>query len=466
MKRKRLASAVVAFFVSLMLVLGTASAEEWVTFPSSDSDYASYEMSETDAGSKKETRERSTKELLKKSYGAYEVRKTDVLGGICKEGFFWSHGISTSPSNRYMLYSGAWGAHPAIYVSVLPSAQDNMLPKMGELSKVGLDREDIAIGWRASSRMNMHFEVALAYIYPFGSNEYKNVNSKDSAWIDAEVTLQKKSGGDWKTVHAETLRIAEKGIHNRTYESLDWISVASGLRNDPRSGEDLDFKYGTDFSESSSYSPRAANNSILFYGLDNSGTYRVQITLAVRYKDADGTQYWDPVYRDGDNGGYQVTFQNKEAGGGDIETELKIVELRPNSIGNKGVYRINDSKTNVSNRAEANQFSDAAMDLSKDNPLEIINNVSLIKTSPSENGGGADDEEMISMVFQLFRNLGIILCVFGLGLGLLRAAKPYMSGFALVRVREAVEAWFKLLVIIGMSITILSVLVQLLYFHK
>ena len=453
--RKKFARVFVLLFLVIFLLpcftgLAFAGEDEYVEFSSSDKDFKGY------AGVEEVS---STWGLLRAVYGSEENVGTGTV--THRKGFFWSHGITVGAGMNYPLYSGLWGCHPAIFITVLPEAQLTNLPKKNGLNA---SRPYLgASGWNASDSMSMNYWLALAQSFRFGSDSYNFYADVKNGEIKAYITLKKAPAGSnaFKDVCKTTLLIASNQQHTNAmtedFKSKTMTSrfyKTSGLYEDPLDGPgpggDYYF-YRDDIGTDTAAKP--ASNSVLFYDLETGAKYQVVIDVRVSYTDSAGRSYGQSLFRDES---IVRTFS-------DVEREGKVTAtLCGYAVGGNGggslMLKSLGSKDREVSLMEASRYVDSGLDISNDDPMAIMQDVSLFQVNPS-----SKDAEKLSSVFKLLRRLAITASIFGLGWAIFRVVLIDASGFMLMRLKMELQGWLGLIVIIGASVWVLSMLVTVLF---
>lgn len=463
MRKRRVIAALLLCLFIVPSIVGVAFAEEDMaeTFPSSNNDFNSYDEPVT----------ASTWQMLSDIYRNGMSEAVGSGTSRYREGFFWSHGVTVNSGQNYSLYSGGWTAHPAIYISVLPEAQLTVLPYM-ELGILPANAD----GWCATDNMSMNYWMALAHFFRYDSEKYNEAAKTKNGEIRAYIYLYKKtsSSNGYKKVGEANLLIASRNEH--TAATSPTIQGAGGLKgrfyrstglyNDPLNTDSSLGFYPFDSNDSHTVvSATPANNSVLFYNLENSATYKVTVEIRVSYTGSDGKYY-------GMNGGKPVFSTEIVRGFSDAEKDGRVsVSLCGYSIrGNgDGLYeQVLGIETRKASAIDASRYADEGIDLSGDNPIAIMQDISLIRTSPGQGKTQTEkdrqDAAQISSAFKLFRRLALTVCVFGMGWAAFQIVLLDASGFALIRLKQALFSWLGLIVAISGSVALLSVLVQALFF--
>jgi hypothetical protein len=228
----------------------------------------------------------------------------------------------------------------------------------------------------------------------------------------------------------------------------------AGLYEDPLDGPgpggDYYF-YRDDIGTDTAAKP--ASNSVLFYDLETGAKYQVVIDVRVSYTDSTGRSYGQSLFRDES---IVRTFS-------DVEREGKVTAtLCGYAVGGNGggslMLKNLGSKDREVSLMEASRYVDSGLDISNDDPMAIMQDVSLFQVNPS-----SKDAEKLSSVFKLLRRLAITASIFGLGWAIFRVVLIDASGFMLMRLKMELQGWLGLIVIIGASVWVLSMLVTVLF---
>ncbi len=450
--RKKFVRVLASFLLVLFLLpcftgLALAGEDEHIEFPSSEKDFKGYGDAEEIS---------STWGLLKEVYGSEE----NVGSGTVtqRKGFFWSHGGIVGTSMNYPLYSGLWGCHPAIFITILPEAQLTNLPKKGSnAARPYLG----AAGWNATDSMSMNYWLALAHCLPYGSEDYNKYAVAKNGEIRAYVTLKKAPAGSnaFKEISKTTLHVASIREHtnamtgdprSKTMESRFYRT--DGLYNDPYEMNVADgYCFNSDYAKTET-TARPANNSILFYDLEYGAKYQVIIEVRVTDETSKGS-FGPIVFRDES---IVKTFSDAEKEG-KVTAPLYGYAVGGNGRGNLMLKNLGSKDRKVS-LMEASRYVDSGLNVNNDDPKAIMNDVGLFQVNPS-----SKDAEKLSSVFKLLRRLAITASIFGLGWAIFRVVLIDASGFMLMRLKMELQGWLGLIVIIGASVWVLSMLVTVLF---
>jgi len=453
--RKKSVRVLVSLLLAVFLLpcftgLAFAGEDEYEEFPSSDEDFKGY-------GGTKEVS--STWGLLQKAYGSEESVGSGTV--THRKGFFWSHGITVGAGMNYPLFSGLWGGHPAIYITVLPEAQLTCLPKegTGALSHSYYGAES----WNATESMSMNYWLALAQCVRYGSDHYNTYKDAKKGEIKAYITLKKAPSGSnaFKDVCKVTLLVASNQEHtnaraldvqSKTMESRFYKTT--GLYKDPLDGRGPGGEYYFyDDEARTDTAAKPASNSVLFYDLEAGAKYQVVVEVRVTYTDETGRSYGPVVFRDES---IERTFSDAEKDGM-VTVSLCGYAVSGNGSGSLMLKSLGTKDRKVS-LMESSRYVDSGLDISNDNPIAIMQDTGLFQVNPS-----SKDAEKLSSVFKLLRRLAITACIFGLGWAIFRVVLIDASGYMLMRLKMELQGWLGLIVIIGASVWVLSLLVGLLF---
>lgn len=426
-KYKRTLQGFMALVLCLVCVLGTALAdgEIAVQFPIDSDDGKFFGTN-----------------WLSRSYANGE-------GDTPDNAFLSLRGVSISETFNFPLWSGGWTDRPAIFLNILPS-----------LVKVDTGKQ----GYSAE----MSYRECISYLYGKSFDEIDNVAVKNAT--SAKLTVE------WQLYKITPISNESKEVKRGSCTLLEL----------------------TDIPQKSTYD--SAVNGLLLYNLEADTSYQLVFYLYLSCQVENGGSTSFTIFpMEGDKGTshysakpitqtqkslYCFTSVMSTALKTDTKkAENRIVKLYEYTLGRtedgkelspitgstaeavgcspKSYLDLIPKTTEHSTPAIKVQAPDMKkMDFSGENPMEIINGKGMIQYRPNAN----EDAKTLSSWFRLIRLFAITLCVFGIMGAIIRIAQPNVSGFAVFRLREALSGWVLLLILIGAATTVLSMLVQILFF--
>lgn len=484
---------IMSFVLAGTIMTGQALAEDdTAVFTASDWDYQNYLTdSETFCTSNFLYRGSTTRFLghIYSGTGADELSNKE-LGCL----FFSRRGVSVGSSKTPSINGGNWIQRPAIFVVVFPDIQqtagerfDNVtsdvfsggdggfgLP-MAKYSEIKSVRAD-----DMTAISNMNYEEVIASCFGFQTEEYDKYTdaSISHAKVYADVNLERydETIGEYLSYRHEQLTLADKNKNvyawtgaqfMKSYGLVGWSKMGASSILSP--GTSVERWTGDHSFADGENKNKAAKNGVLFCDLNPNARYRVIVTLSLEYKEA-GNETKTVTFKQMKNnlfGGETMPLSLDAVNDlgakvkGKVQSCLYAIEIRNDdgkvSMSVSAPYR----GIAVSGYYASLTSIGRPIDLENGNPLSIMTDPSFISTAPAD----AEDRSMISSVFRLLRLIGGIVCIFGFMGTILCVAKPYMSGIAMIRLREAVEGWALIAFLIGAATFIISTAVQLLFFY-